>query len=907
MFKRISLRTRLLIVFLIAGIIPFTLIGWIALINSNKAMSKQAFEKLEGIRDVKKVHIENFFAEREKNISVLMETVATLRHSAFEKLRTAQESKKVQIEEYFQEAVSDVRVISKNVIIADALENFASSFNPQDGTFNESMYKFLEEERYGKSLNQLKEEYGYYDLLLVTKDGNIVYTLNKESDRGKNLLIGELENTGLGKCFQKSMKEVVIQDFESYPPSGNKHICFIGAPILQYDDTVGAVIIKLNNNPINTIVHRRKGMGRSGESYIVGKDNNKIAYRSDRVVKEGKIGEEKSGDDIQKALANESGEIIKIDNFGMMRISVYDPLKISGLNWGIITAMDLEEVITPTREGEEDDFFTKYIREYGYHDLFLIHPEGKIFYSVKHKAEYETNIITGEYAGSGLGKLVKKILETKKFCFADTEPYAPSGGEPAAFIAQPFIHKDNVELIVVLQLPIEVINIVMSDRSGMGKTGESFLVGSDKLMRSDSLLDPENYSVNASFANPEKRRIDTVATRESLSGKTGYQVIKDYRGKNVLAAYAPLDLWGTTWALIAKTDAAEAFAPVKRLKTRMSIVAIISILSIILGALLFARYLVNPINKVIAGLTDSAYQVAFTADELSGISQNQAQNASQQASAVQESSAALEEMSAMSVETSELTLGVDQLMNKNIKKSAHSLKSLVELTQEMAKIEADSSQMGQIIKSIDEIAFQTNLLSLNAAIEAARAGESGAGFAVVAEEVRNLALRATESAKNTQHLLNNTAQRVSHAAKSIRDVNIDFEEIIESATVMGEKTASITEASKELAKGIEHVSSSSNEIDGIAQHIASGSEESAAAAEELSAQAIVMKIFVDELADMIRGNLNKREESANINELSKNDPAFPEKLQDKEEMNNKEGKSEESEQFIPLDDDLKDF
>ncbi len=177
----------------------------------------------------------------------------------------------------------------------------------------------------------------------------------------------------------------------------------------------------------------------------------------------------------------------------------------------------------------------------------------------------------------------------------------------------------------------------------------------------------------------------------------------------------------------------------------------------------------------------------------------------------------------------------------------------------------------------------------------------------MAEEVRNLALRATESAKNTQHLLNNTAQRVSHAAKSIRDVNIDFEEIIESATVMGEKTASITEASKELAKGIEHVSSASNEIDGIAQNIAAGSEESAAAAEELSAQAIVMKIFVDELADMIRGNRNKSGESKNINELSKKDSAFPEKSLHKEEMNNKEIKSENSEQFIPLDDDLKDF
>jgi len=901
MFKRISLRTRLLTVFLIAGILPFSVIGGIALINANNALSKQAFEKLEGIRDIKKVHIENFLAEREKNISVLMETVATLGHTTFEKLRTIQEMKKAQIEEYFQDALSDIRVISKSIVIADALESFTSSFKPQEGTFDESMYKFLEEERYGKSLKQLKEEYGYHDLLLITKDGNIVYSLNKESDRGQNVLVPELDNTGIGKCFQKSLNGIGIQDFEPYPPSDNQYICFIGAPILQYEETVGVVMVKLNNTPLNTIVQRRKGMGKTGETYIFGKHNDKITYRSDRTTRNGKIGEEKSGDDIQKALANEFGELIKIDDFGNMRLSAYAPLEIPGLNWGIITAMDLEEVITPTREGEQEDYFTKYIKEYGYHDLFLIHPDGKIFYSVKHKAEYETNILTGEYAGSGLGKLVKKVLETGKFGFADTEPYAPSGGKPAAFIAQPFIHNNNVKMIVALQLPIDVINKIMSDRTGMGKTGESFLVGSDKLMRSDSLLDPENYSINAAFADPEKRKIDTIATRESLSGKTGYQIIKDYRGKNVLAAYTPLNLWGTTWGLIAKTDAAEAFAPVKMLKTRMNIVAVISILLIILGSLLFARYLVNPINKVIAGLTESAYQVAFTADEVSGISQTQAQNASEQAAAVEESSASLEEMSVMSVETSELTIGVDQLMNKNIKKSAHSLKSLVELTQEMAKIEADSGQMGQIIKSIDEIAFQTNLLSLNAAIEAARAGESGAGFAVVADEVRNLALRATESAKNTQQLLNDTAKRVSHAAKSIRDVNTDFEEIIESATVMGEKTAAITEASKELAKGIENVSSSSNQIDGIAQRIASGSEETAAAAEELSAQSIVMKVFVDELADIIRGVAEKREKPSDI--YTEKKPDLPEKFQEKEEKIHQKIKMEKPEQLIPLDDE----
>ena len=115
-----------------------------------------------------------------------------------------------------------------------------------------------------------------------------------------------------------------------------------------------------------------------------------------------------------------------------------------------------------------------------------------------------------------------------------------------------------------------------------------------------------------------------------------------------------------------------------------------------------------------------------------------------------------------------------------------------DLARNMGQIEADSDKTGKIIKTIDEIAFQTNLLALNAAVEAARAGEAGAGFAVVAEEVRNLAMRAAEAAKSTQTLLEGTIKQVKISAAAVRAMSEDFEGIVESATVMGEKTAAIT-------------------------------------------------------------------------------------------------------------------
>lgn len=534
-----------------------------------------------------------------------------------------------------------------------------------------------------------------------------------------------------------------------------------------------------------------------------------------------------------------------------MEIVSYVPIKIPGLNWAMVTTVSLEEAVVPKSKGEDEDYFTKYIHKYGYHDIFLIHSGGDVIYSAAREADYGSNILTGEYADSGLGKLVRKVLETKTFGFADVASYAPSGGEPAAFIARPVLYNGEVELVVALQLPIEVINDVMQERSGMGETEETYLVGTDKLMRSDSYTDPENYSVKAVFEHPEKRRISTEASQEALSGKAGRKLTRNYNGRQVLSAYTPLKVWDTRWALIAEIDEAEALGPVRDILRLTGIVTVISVIAIIAVSLLFSSYIVKPVSQVISGLIESAYQVASAANEISVTSQLQSGNAAEQAGSSEESASALDAMIVMSQETLELTGGAEQLMNENIEKSAHSLKALDELTREMSQIELDSGQMGEIIKTIDDIAFQTNLLALNAAVEAARAGEAGTGFAVVAEEVRNLALRTAEAAKNTQKLLDETVGRVSQATHSIKNVNTDFKGIIDSASIMSEQMASLTKANKELNLKIEQVRFAVNDMERSSQEVAAGSQETAASSEELSAQALVMKEFVNELAALI--------------------------------------------------------
>jgi len=852
MFKKMKLRTKLLSAFLFMSLFPFFIIGFIALHISNSALSEQAFGKLENIREVKKSQIENFFRERKNDMNILMETVATFRQGAVEKFATAQENKKAQIEEYFQKCLSDLKVISNNSSVITALFRFGSTID-EDGNFDEGRYNYYENE-FGNSLKQFKNEYGYHDLLLVTKEGRIVYSTGKESDLAQNLITGELKAVGIGKCFQESLKNLSVHDFEIYPPSDNQYIAFIGAPMMYEEELAGVVILKITREPINKIVQRRKGLGKTGETYIIGKSDGKTAYRNDRIVREGKIGGEKSGDDIDKAMNGESGSMIKINESGDMQISSYAPLQIPGLNWVMITTMKLDEVITPILEGENKDFFTKYISQYEYYDLFLIHPNGNIFYSVAHESDHGTNLISGEYAKSALGKVFQEVLKSRRFGFGDFQLYPPSGGKPFAFIAQPVLHNQDVAMVIALQVKIDEINQIMQERSGMGKSGETYLVGSDKLMRSDSVLNPETYSVNASFANPEKWRVDTEATLEALSGNSGYKIITDYIGNKVLSAYTPLNVWDTTtWALIAEMNETEAFSAVKRLRNLMGIIAVIAAGLIIVIALWFINSIVKAIQRVITGLMENAEKAATASSQVASASHSLAKGSSEQAMYLEESTSSLEEMSSMTRHNSDNAGHANKLMGEVSQMVTQANNAISDFISAMKEIAKASQETSRIIKAIDEIAFQTNLLSLNAAIEAARAGDNGAGFAVVADEVRNLAMRSAGAAKDTSALIEEIVKKVDGGSELVSKTHEAFKKVMNFSIKIGDLINEISAASNEQARGVEQINEASALMDKLTQQNAANSEELASASEEMNSQAVQVKNFVEELVVLVNG------------------------------------------------------
>ncbi|MGH8679341.1 MAG: HAMP domain-containing protein, partial [Burkholderiales bacterium] len=273
--------------------------------------------------------------------------------------------------------------------------------------------------------------------------------------------------------------------------------------------------------------------------------------------------------------------------------------------------------------------FRRMIQRFGYYDLFLIDARsGHIVYTVFKETDYATRLGDGPYRGSNLAELFSRALKSPatEFCeLVDYRPYSPSYAAPAAFIAAPIY--DGVSKIGVLavQVPIDEINRVMTGernwrREGLGESGETYLVGDDFLMRSDSrflIEDPEGFHrALAEFKRPQSerdaiRRLGTTiltlpvksdAAQDALLGNTGTRIIRDYRDIPVLSSYAPLNIPGLHWVLLSEIDESEDFAPVAALRQRVLLAGLALVLPVLgLGALLAGGF-ARPAKRLLAGV-----------------------------------------------------------------------------------------------------------------------------------------------------------------------------------------------------------------------------------------------------------------------------------------------------------------
>jgi len=267
----------------------------------------------------------------------------------------------------------------------------------------------------------------------------------------------------------------------------------------------------------------------------------------------------------------------------------------------------------------------------------------------------------------------------------------------------------------------------------------------------------------------------------------------------------------------------------------------------------FVRSLVRPIRGVMQRLDETSARSEVESDQISNAAKSLASGCNEQAASVEETSATMEEISSMVRRNSSITEEAVLEMNRASQSIETSNQSLADMARSMQEVSDSTEAVSKIIRTIDGIAFQTNILALNAAVEAARAGEAGLGFAVVAEEVRNLAQRTTGAARETATLIETSVGRVKSSVENVGNCSSSMTLIMSSAEKLKRILDEVGAGSKQQTQGVEQVSLAITQIDTVVQQTASQAEESASASHELKRQAVQVRSLVDELRHLLDG------------------------------------------------------
>jgi len=420
-------------------------------------------------------------------------------------------------------------------------------------------------------------------------------------------------------------------------------------------------------------------------------------------------------------------------------------------------------------------------------------------------------------------------------------------GQPITAAAVP-VYSETGNIVGVLAAIIKIDYIIkqLLD-TRLGKTGYPFMIDNKGL----TIAHPRKEFILEMDLTTQAGMRDVTA--KMLAKQTGSEFYTFQDVKKV-AGFAPVPL--TNWYVGVTQDMDELMTGATSIRNFILAIGLIFLVITIVVVVFFARSLSMPIARAVRELNEASDQVASASHQVSSSSQSLAEGASEQASAIEETSSSLEEMSSMTRQNADNANHANSLMGETRKTVERADGSMKALTLSMKEISSASEETSKIVKTIDEIAFQTNLLALNAAVEAARAGEAGAGFAVVAEEVRNLAMRAAEAAKNTSVLIEGTVKKIKEGSGLVEKTNHEFADVSQSAGKAAELVGEISAASSEQAQGISQISKAIAEMDKVVQQNAANAEESASASEEMNAQALNMKGVIGELSQLIGGNGN---------------------------------------------------
>jgi methyl-accepting chemotaxis protein len=585
----IGIRAKLLFWLLLIALIPMAVMGGIGYSLSSKSLEKQSFDHLEATLTLQDKALKDYFSERIRNLENLVDDVQILKEKEFAMMAAIKLQKQKQVAAFFESRFRDIKTF---VGSPQQQEAFSGLSSPTSFQATRTKYASF----FGGWLMDQK----LASLIMVAPDGKVIYSNDASIKTGSSLK--DKAGTPEFTAFEKGKQGVAFTDFMRSPLRDNEPAAYFSAPVQKGKKNLGVILFHLPNNAFAEILEDRASLGETGEIYMVGPDG---MFRSDS-----KYFEESTlinpnflvdTESVAEGLADINGDRVIINYRGEYVLSSYAPVDIPGTIWVLIVEVDQVEAMTPRQKGRDLDYFAAYAQKYGYPDLYLLEPDGHIFYSAAHNNDYQTNILSGEFKDSSFAATVETVLSTKKMVISDVARYQPADDKPVSFLAMPFLQDDQVSMVVALRIPIAQINGIMENHGGSGITGDSYLVGMDKLWRTES-LQTKNYKVKSTLLNP-KLVVDTQPVKEAMAGKSGTGITTNSLGETVLASWKPFSFHGLQWAIINEVNQAEISEPVTRLLNSSTLAAVAGVLAVLLLSFFVSGGITRQVGAIMGAMS----------------------------------------------------------------------------------------------------------------------------------------------------------------------------------------------------------------------------------------------------------------------------------------------------------------
>ncbi|MHA6298468.1 methyl-accepting chemotaxis protein [Devosia sp. CAU 1758] len=625
---------------------------------------------------------------------------------------------------------------------------------------------------------------GYYDVFLFDLQGNNVYSVQKEADFGTGFDegAGPWADSDLGSVVRAAMVgnpgDVFLTDFAPYGPSGDAPASFIAAPVYDQGLQAGVLTYKMPLGRISEVLSRTKGLGASGDVFLVGQDG---LIRNDSPKTEGDdaLSASLTGPAITDALAGTAG-MGMVDHAGDQMIAKAMPISFGGSDWAVVALESADEILAPST---------------GLRNTMLL--IGAVLLALSAVG----SVLIARTITRPIGRLTATMTSIAGDQLDADVPGQGRADELGAMADAVEVFRQNGLRIAELRAAEDSMN---TERAEQVRMVEALQQDIDRVV--GAAIDGD-FSLRAETAlpDPELKRLaenvnELLATVERGIGETG----------EVLSALAKSDL--------SRRVSGQYKGAFDRLKTDTNGVA-------------------EQLGQVIVRLRHTSGSLRTATGEILAGANDLSERTTRQAATIEETSAAMEQLRNM---VSENAAHAEDASGKARTVSADAEASgavMNKANEAMERITQSSAKISNIIGLIDDIAFQTNLLALNASVEAARAGEAGKGFAVVAVEVRRLAQSAAQASSDVKALVEQSAGEVNGGSKLVAEAAERLLAVQSGISANAALLADMAKASREQAASIEEVNVAVRTLDQMTQHNAALVEETNAAIEQTEAQA----------------------------------------------------------------------